>query len=83
MKNLLFLSLIFLSACTNPQNILFENPCEHTDNNWNETRTISVSETAALRIASNFLNKNATRNASLTAEVFTINDSLDYPLMYG
>lgn len=82
MKNLLFLSLIFLSACTNPQNILFENPCEHTDNNWNETRTISVSETAALRIASNFLNKNATRNASLTAEVFTINDSLDYPLMY-
>ncbi|MDE5711825.1 C10 family peptidase [Bacteroides sp.] len=82
MKKVLLLSLFLLSACTNLQDEFFEDPCEHINGNLTATEAVSVSEADALRIAENFFNKNVTRNVSFTAESFTINDSLDTPLMY-
>ncbi len=81
MKRFLFLSLISLCACTEPQGILLQT-FESTSNNLDETEAISVSKTTALRIAGNFFNKKTSRSTSTTEEVFTINDSIGVPLMY-
>lgn len=83
MKRVLPLFLISLCACTEPQDILFEEQAfEPTSNNLDETETISISKATAIRIACNFFNKRTSRSISTTEEVFTINDSVNSPLMY-
>lgn len=73
--------LVLLGACTDSQDMLLEDPI--SEQTSEEAEGVSVSEATALRVAGKFLNKRTSRNTSLTAEsVFTINDSLNSPLMY-
>lgn len=83
-KNLFILFLTLLCACSESQDLFLEN---QTDELISETsvdnETVEVTEAIALRVAGNFLFKEKSRKIGCKEErVFTINDSLNIPVMY-